>query len=249
MPDTITSFTTFVAATKALASEVNTNFSNFRGNLLPINADSASASHITHNLGSEEHRWHFLFSEGVNFRGNSQGSNWTVEGDTTTKSLLFSTGDGTTRFVLNAVRSNITQTGAINISTLGSAGITGIGGVDTTARGRQFRISLVPISGTTGQSVFRYQSTETVFNDNRSVILGCFRDDTISVGNMRILSFTGSTAGDQVIQDLPLSQFTFIDHNYTAETTTVNYSLKITINTSTCKASVANAIMIVEEMI
>ena len=57
MPNTITAFITMVAGTKARAGHVNTNFNNYRGTLLPINTDTASASHQTHDLGSSDHYW------------------------------------------------------------------------------------------------------------------------------------------------------------------------------------------------
>ena len=54
---TVTTFHTFVAATRAKASEVGTNFSNFRGHSLPINADTQTSSDNTHDLGATDHRW------------------------------------------------------------------------------------------------------------------------------------------------------------------------------------------------
>lgn len=55
--NTITSFYTFIAGTRARAIQVNTNFDNFRGNILPINTDTATASHQVHNLGSVDHQF------------------------------------------------------------------------------------------------------------------------------------------------------------------------------------------------
>lgn len=58
---TVTAFYTFVAGTRAKSSEVNTNFSNFRGHLLPINSDTQTASNETHDLGSSEHQWRNIY--------------------------------------------------------------------------------------------------------------------------------------------------------------------------------------------
>ena len=58
---TITSFFTFVAGNKAKASEANTNFSNFRGFLLPVNTDTTTASDNTHDLGATDHRWRRIY--------------------------------------------------------------------------------------------------------------------------------------------------------------------------------------------
>ena len=59
--NTITAFHTFVAKTRARASHVNTNFDNLRGHFLPINTDTATASHQTHNLGSSDHQWDTIY--------------------------------------------------------------------------------------------------------------------------------------------------------------------------------------------
>jgi len=61
LPTTITTYNSFVAGTKARASEVNVNFSNHRGNLFPIEEATATASHNTHDLGSLTHQWENLY--------------------------------------------------------------------------------------------------------------------------------------------------------------------------------------------
>ena len=61
MPDTVTSYSTFSPSTKARSSLVNTNFSNHRGTVLPINTDTATASDDTHNLGSTDHNFKKVF--------------------------------------------------------------------------------------------------------------------------------------------------------------------------------------------
>ena len=55
MPQTITSFPTFSPNTKARSSEVNTNFSNFRGSIIPIEENTAAASNLDHDLGAVDH--------------------------------------------------------------------------------------------------------------------------------------------------------------------------------------------------
>lgn len=61
MPNTITAYNTFSAGTKARASQVNTNFSNHRGTLVPINENTATASDNTHDLGQSDRRWKDLY--------------------------------------------------------------------------------------------------------------------------------------------------------------------------------------------
>lgn len=79
MPNTITSYVTMVAGTKARASHVNTNFSNHRGTLLPINEDTQTASDATHDLGSSEHRWRNLYLQNAPFVGGFQLSRFEIE--------------------------------------------------------------------------------------------------------------------------------------------------------------------------
>lgn len=57
MSNTITAYTTFKAGAKARSSEVNANFSNHRGDLIPIEENTAAASDLTHDLGTDDHRW------------------------------------------------------------------------------------------------------------------------------------------------------------------------------------------------
>lgn len=58
---TVTSFFTFVAGTKAKASEVNTDFSTFRGHIVPVNTDTTTSSNNTHDLGATDHQWRRLY--------------------------------------------------------------------------------------------------------------------------------------------------------------------------------------------
>jgi hypothetical protein len=71
---TITAFYTFISGTKARASQVNANFDNYRGTLIPINTDTISASHQTHDLGSTDHQWKRLYvKEAPYINGNQVG--------------------------------------------------------------------------------------------------------------------------------------------------------------------------------
>lgn len=71
MPATITSYTSFVAGTKAKAEEINRNFSNHRGTLLPISEDSASAKDEMFNIGSTDYRFVNAFYRTWQFRSTS----------------------------------------------------------------------------------------------------------------------------------------------------------------------------------
>lgn len=83
MPSTITAFYTFNPNTKAKSSEVNTNFNNFRGTLIPINTNTQTASDLAHDLGNISHRW-----------SNVWGSRYYLAGVTTTTYLEGNTSGG-----------------------------------------------------------------------------------------------------------------------------------------------------------
>jgi len=79
---TITSFYSFTANTKARAGEVNNNFSVYRGHIIPVNTDTASASNLSHDLGSTDHRWNNAYASTL-YLGNTTTS-WRIKDDTTT---------------------------------------------------------------------------------------------------------------------------------------------------------------------
>ena len=80
MPSTITAYKTFAADTKARASEVNTNFSNYRGISLPIEESTVSASHLVHGLGTSEHRWGSSYVKDLSF--GDTGGTWLISPST-----------------------------------------------------------------------------------------------------------------------------------------------------------------------
>jgi hypothetical protein len=82
MPSTITTYYTFVPATKARSSQVNTNFSNYRGDLLPIEENTAAASHLTHQLGGPDHRWDNIYGDALNLRGGTTTTNPILQAQT-----------------------------------------------------------------------------------------------------------------------------------------------------------------------
>lgn len=80
---TITTFYTFTANTKARASEVNYNFSNFRGHMIPIDPNTQTSIDNTYDLGSSENRWANLYATSVR-----QTNGYFVGATTTSDPLL-----------------------------------------------------------------------------------------------------------------------------------------------------------------
>jgi len=97
---TITSFYSFQANTKARASYVNTNFSNFRGHIIAIDPNTAtSATTETYDLGSTEYRWRTGYFREIDFKSStSTGQELLIIGDTsTTQNALLLKYAGNTR--------------------------------------------------------------------------------------------------------------------------------------------------------
>jgi hypothetical protein len=88
MADTITAFTTFQPNTQIKSSEVNTNFSNFRGDIVPINTDTATASDNTHDLGQPDHRFNICYNTINLFGPGATAGSWRFQIDTTTTTFV-----------------------------------------------------------------------------------------------------------------------------------------------------------------
>lgn len=58
---TITAFYSFTANSRARASQVNSNFSIFRGHILPVDPNTQTAINNTYDLGSSEYLWRSVY--------------------------------------------------------------------------------------------------------------------------------------------------------------------------------------------
>lgn len=83
---TITAFYTFVANTKARASQANNNFDTFRGHLLSVDPLTATSSQYTYDLGSAEHRWRYGYMAELNLGYTT--TSWRIYDDATTSGNL-----------------------------------------------------------------------------------------------------------------------------------------------------------------
>ena len=117
MPTTITAYNTFVAKTKIESAKVNANFSNHRGSLLPINEDTQTASNLTHDLGSTEHRYSNAYADSVFLSETTSG--WSLHDDTSAVGdLVFKLAGSTVArvassgFVISSSDSALTATSA-----------------------------------------------------------------------------------------------------------------------------------------
>lgn len=71
MPNTISSYVSFVSGTKAKAEEINSNFSNHRGDLLPIKENSVGAQDDAYSLGNGDYRWNSAYFRTWQFKSTS----------------------------------------------------------------------------------------------------------------------------------------------------------------------------------
>ena len=187
MPDTITAYNTFSPNTKARATEVNTNFSNHRGTLVPINANTASASDLTHDLGSADHKWRKLYVQDITYDGST--------------STTF-TATGMKR---SGLQQNITATSGFNQTiTTGGLTTTSLQVTITTSGGRVF-VGLQNrfASYAAGHGI------EVVGNNALYFILQFIRDTTTSVVTEFDWRLQVATSSTHII---PPGQFWYVDN-------------------------------------
>jgi len=126
---TITSFYSFVAGTKARATQVNTNFSQLRGHIIAIDPNTAAAAPTnTYDLGSEEYYWRSLYAKRIQLLSStSTGSTLEIRGDTATAGGAFNFNiQGTTRAVIgtSGIDGAYIKTQSISVTARSLAGIT-----------------------------------------------------------------------------------------------------------------------------
>jgi len=97
---TITSFFTFTQNTRAKASEVNTNYSNFRGHLIPIEPLTATSSNQTYDLGSSEHQWRNTYTKTLNIAGSTTTGSIVMTASTSGATTILETQIDSTRSML-----------------------------------------------------------------------------------------------------------------------------------------------------
>lgn len=118
MPSTITTYYTFQPATKARSSQVNTNFSNYRGDLLPINEATVSASDNVHNLGAADHRWNTAHLSQIQFSSATTTATCVAKTDTSAAAGAFTweiEGTEVARLAPNGFSIESLQTAAVQV--------------------------------------------------------------------------------------------------------------------------------------
>lgn len=173
MPSTITTYYTFQPATKARASQVNTNFSNYRGDVLPINENTASASDNVHYLGGPDHYWAGAYFGQIDFRTSTTTATLILKGDTTNTTGAF-----------------LFQIEGVNKAQVLTDGLV-LAGATTTANAK-FEVSQ---SATTGAMDLKFGTSTITSWDNgglqrRSLDVGYFTTGTAPIGGYVLTGFT-----------------------------------------------------------
>ncbi len=157
---TVTAFYTFATDSRARASEVNTNFSTFRGHLMSVDPNTSTSTNLTYDLGSDEHRWRTLYCRDVDLRSSTSAASLVISGDPSATLGAFSFGiEGVEKF-------RITPSGYIGYKATPGA-------VTTTAGLGQFAMSptLTVSAPTTGVTTIA-NSTLTITTVGRPVRFG-----------------------------------------------------------------------------
>lgn len=124
---TITAFYSFTANTKARAAQVNSNFSVYRGHMVAVDPNTATAVNNTYDLGSNEYYWRAAYAGSIEFRGVTTTVASTIQNDvnTSTGAHVFKIGgvenfrltpSGTATLTVNrfSMKSRSTTTGGSN---------------------------------------------------------------------------------------------------------------------------------------
>lgn len=127
---TITSFYTFSANTKARAVQVNDNFSVFRGHLLPVAPNTATATNNTHDLGSTEWKWRTIYGWNFDLDGTSTlqirggGNDFVFQINSTTVAKIDSTGFNTAYIPALGITTTLIGTTSITEAKLFDSAVT-----------------------------------------------------------------------------------------------------------------------------
>lgn len=211
MANTITSsdFYVFTAATPALASEVNSNFtSRTRGDVIPMEETTITGSNLSHDLGAPDHIWAEGYIKDLYFGGrDTLTSRWWIKGTSGSAIVGF---DSTTVLTIDASTglSDTFKSGAFTSSaSLGQIALSSTFTYDVTSpafvastasaitlvsSGNPIHIQLIQGTATAGIDTI---SALYVYSLNGGTGTGFFRFevDSSSTGLVTWLSVDGST--------------------------------------------------------
>lgn len=224
MPTTITSFYDFTPGTKARAGHVNTNFSAFRGDAIPVDPNTAASADLTYDLGTTEYRWKDVYLQrimlsdvttaGLYIQGSSTGTAVEIYIDNTLSATLDSGG---------VARSNVAPRGITTSAGIGdiaaNAVTTGLLSLTTTGYITIAAATLQTNGGPIGIS-FQHNPNATTFGGIEfsgsvpSIQFLCMRDAT-TIG---LINITHATFTSNITFTASKSMIRFQDRNAAAGT-------------------------------
>lgn len=231
---TITSFYTFSGNTKARATNVNTNFSNFRGHLLPIDPNTISCIGDTYDVGSVEYRFNKAWVNYVEFDRPTTTCSVTQFSNTavTAGSLITQINSNTVSDVsYNYQKTNIPLTSGVSEIKIGGATISTLEfsrqiiNLQTTTASYDYLIKgVTACSILSGFGVKRPNNDATTSSSNYgTIVYGSLGGNAISTdGNIAYKDLSGtitiSTLGRPIEVDIIFRGEMFLTRNTTTST-------------------------------
>ena len=163
---TITSFYIFTGNSRPRVGQVNSNFSLFRGHLIPIDPNVAQATNQTYDLGSSEHRWRRTYVRKLDITLTTTAS-LTVQADTA----------GAFSFRNNGVEIfKVSENGLTGINEDSLNGMTTSGGIGDVAASPAINMTLTSSGHIAG-------STCTLQTNGRPVMVGLIPNNSTTTGS------------------------------------------------------------------
>lgn len=235
---TITAFYSFSANTKARANQVNNNFSAYRGHIIAIDPNTATAATTeTYDLGSTEYRWRTGYFREVDFKSNTSTGNTVVIKGSDGAFEIFIAGSTIGSFDTNGLvvsgRHIVQPTyssdlGSKNINTNTMSAISG-STVTFSSIGKPIRIGLVPTSTfdlTGGAAFIEVVSGTTTINAIARIAL-CKNTTTSVVSTFSFRPTFGITTGGNLYVGSVIDS---IDFGVTSGTTNNYFLMAVTVS-------------------
>lgn len=253
MADTITAFYDFSPGTKARSSEVDANFSNFRGDLIPIEPMTATGSHLTYDLGSTEYRWDVAYLRILDLIGATTTANLRIERDSAVTAGAFhlqigSTTVGQIRSTGAWMRSNyvVGSMFTVNVSATAASPLTiPATVVSITSYGGFLEAALIPAdtAGTSGGNSIQLTNNTAVNAPSATVVF--YLDNTILSRH----TFQNTGSDTTAVSVLSLLQVPINMRAFKFNVTAGGHTLYVTaeVNTTTSKLAFTNVQFLVQE--
>lgn len=251
---TITAFYSFTANSRARASQVNANFSIFRGHILPVDPNTQTAVNNTYDLGSTEYRWRTGYFKTLDFdRSGANTITVSADANTSAAELVFSMGGvEKARINTNGLFSPLAEAGTISASAgrLALGNTIGFSTISLNTSSTSWAGSTITLA-VTGRAV-RIFTTPALVGTAASQYFIASRNTTTG-GNVYITLYRGDTAVSSYqfpvssVYQPPVRAF-LLDWTDTPPAGTHVYSLKYFADGTSCELIHNSFRMVAKEM-